>query len=280
MEFRMDGFTMSKGELLPQFIQFKDENGVVTELKFYTLAEPIKLEPTQLIPSFYMVNKYGEVYNDTQYVLVPYIRFAVPDPSETYKFSSDGVSGFNYARNPFHPYWIGGVTYSGVLAEQPNKYAKENLDKLMDLYLIGTNRKNYYTAHGVKASNNYWGNLSGIGQDLVPDEGSLKDGMFMPVNARYLQANTQADLFAGFSNNHALVMSSVADDTRPTAVWYYGLKLPEVSADATQPYILPPLFKDLMSWYNDTQPASANSYAKSTFGSNAISILTFGVKQA
>lgn len=250
MQFIVDSFALNKSDLFSVGVDMLDKEGTEHSLTYFVSQEPIKLEPVDKIPSFYMVNKYGEVYSDTQYVLVPYIRFMVADPTDVYTTIVDGLSRTNYSKSPFHPRWIGGTSYgSSINQSQPNKNAGTNFKRLFDPYLLGSGSAtwDYYTAHAVRNDNTKIPKLAGIGESLVPNEGGFAGAMFMPVGSQYLQARSAA-MWPTATTNHFLTQISVANDANPSARYQYYLSLPEVSTNATTPYILPPLFTDLFSW--------------------------------
>lgn len=283
MQFIVDSFALNKSDLFSVGVNMLDKEGTEHPLTYYVSKEAIKLEPVDKIPSFYMVNKYGEVYSDTQYILVPYIRFMVADPTDVYVNVVDGLTKTNYSKSPFHPRWIGGNTYgSAVDSDQPNKNAGTNFKRLFDPYLLGTGSGQWddYTAHGVRNENTKIPKLLGIGEDLVPNEGGFAGAMFMPAGSRYLQARPEA-MWPTATTNHFLTQISVANTTTPSARYRYYLSLPEDSTSAVTPYILPPLFTDLFSWYTRRANRTGPPFDEGVdFHQNAISVLTFGVEPA
>ena len=276
MQFIVDSFALNKSDLLSYSVSMKNIDNSDQTLGYFVSAEPIKLEPVSTIPSFYMVNKYGEVYNQTQFILVPYIRFMVHDPLAVYVDVVDGITQVNYAKSPFHPYWMGGVSYSGVDSQQPNKNANYNFKQLFDPYLVNPGNPDNYTAHAVRNDATKIPTIKGIGEDLVPNEGGFAGAMFMPTGSQYLQARVDA-MWPTATTNHWLTQISTMG-AQPSSRYQYYLSLPEVSTSATTPYILPPLFTDLFSWFTYRTNRSGGFYAKQDFHQNAIAVLTFGVQ--
>lgn len=287
MLFQMTDFTVDKSDFLSVGVSYKNGVNDNKSLTYYVLTEAIKLEPVDKIPSFYMVNKYGEVYDDTQYILVPYIRFMIADPKLNYadnktNWASEAeMHRTDYRANPFHPYWIGGVSYNGMSASlpNPNQNAFENSKELWDAYVIGDQTRSECLIHGIRNQNTKIPKLMGIGEDLVPNEGGLKQGMFLPAGARYMQAGVNGS-FTGGTNTHFLRLVQTADFNVITSTYRYLLSLPELSTSAVTPYILPPLFTDLFCWFNNAALDRATNYNYDTFAGNAVSVLTFGVQRA
>lgn len=289
MLFQMTDFTVNLADFSSYSLQHKNEKGTVFDMPYWLLTEAIKLVPVDKIPSFYMVNKYGEIYDQTQFVLVPYIRFMIADPRIVYTENKTNWGGeaemrrTDYRQNPFHPYWIGGIGYNNMPSDSqnPNKYAFENMKNLMDIYAIPAWNQTDTTTHGIRNSNTKIMKLGGIGEDLVPNEGGLRNGMFIPAGARYMQASTTGSFTTG-TNIHRLELSGVASQTRKDSIYRYLLNLPELSTDPNAPFILPPLFTDLFAWttYNAMNSSIPFTDVSNRNEWNAISVLTFGVQPA
>lgn len=283
MNFTIPEFTPNLQDFTEMILTFKNVAGDPFVFKVYRLTEPIVLEPTVAIPSFWMLDKNAVSYDKTQFVLIPELRMIIPDPKINYQENQLNIDGgaerprVDYRQNPFHPYWIGNVTANGngtLNAKNPNTYAYENLSKLMDVYISvdGNNlASGPKTTHGIRNENTPFNQIPSEGNLTMPNQGSLGEGMFMPVIKKYLQGGAVENTAAG---NHYARMVNEPGAARKNATFEYRIYLPETSTDEARPYLLPPMFTDLFSvWHGN-----GNNYNASSNSSGAISILTFGVR--
>lgn len=285
MLFQMTDFPVDKSDFYSVAINHKNALGTNFPFEAFVLKDPIKLVPTELIPSFYMVNKYGDVYTETQYVLVPYIRFWIADPDILYYENTrniDELSEINridYRQNPFHPYWVGG---SGVFGptngNNPNKNAYDNLRRLMDIYVPPAGSNNSIT-NGYRNNKTPIPTLSGIGENIIPNEGGFKNGMFLPAGARYMQAaNTGTSTTV--INGHVLQIQLDLSTTNAVIQYRYGLSLPDTSTSATTPFILPPMFLDLFSLSSAAGFSNVSAFGAASNSKACVAVLTFGIQPA
>lgn len=286
MLFQMTGFPVDKSDFYSIAVNHKNALGTNFPFETFVLKDPIKLLPTELIPSFYMVNKYGDVYTDTQYVLIPYIRFWIADPDILYYENTRNIDELgemprlDYRQNPFHPYWVGGSgVFGAVNANNPNKNAYDNLRNLMDIYLPPPAGSSNSLTNGYRNNKTPIPKLSGIGENVIPNEGGFKNGMFLPAGSRYMQASSTGSVTT-VVNGHVLALTTDLTATNPTIGYSYTLSLPDVSTNATSPFILPPMFLDMFSLYS-----AASFNASTAFGPNinsraCVAVLTFGVQPA
>lgn len=277
--FTLD-FNLSKQELDSYSVTFYDENDQPNDMVYYVTKIPVKLKPTEMFPSFYMVNRYGEIYSDAQYKLVAYLRVMVADPNLAYVTTSDGITVENYAKNLFHPYWIGGVSENNgqINTGNPNKKnVVRNSSQLFDVIRYGDVGSAVsavdYVTYGIRNANTKVIKLGGIGEDLIPDSGGLPYGMFIPSTAQWLVFDT--DMSA--SNKKGYFYTKRVNTSGPYSLAYVT---PSASNDGAAPFMLPNLFVDHFSWFasypritNIAQPFLKNGYRQS-----GACILTYGVE--